>query len=139
MLTDPPYYNNLAYSELSDFYHVWLRRLNLPKYNTANHAPMAESLYGGKNSTSPAEQLTAFADGLASVFAECGRVLARGGMMVFSYSHNQLQAWAALAYALTPHSAIRAAHVGGLLSASPISTSIRTTFRWTRANPKATT
>jgi adenine-specific DNA methylase len=100
VLTDPPYYNNLAYSELSDFYHVWLKRLDLPKYNTANHAPMAESLYGGKNSSSPAEQLTAFADGLASVFAECRRVLAPGGMMVFSYSHNQLQAWAALAYAL---------------------------------------
>lgn len=100
VLTDPPYYNNLAYSELSDFYHVWLRRLNLPRYSESQHAPMAESLYGGKNSTSPAEQLTAFADGLSSVFVECKRVLTPGGMMVLSYSHNQVQAWIALAYAL---------------------------------------
>jgi hypothetical protein len=100
VLTDPPYYNNIAYSELSDFYHVWLRRLKLPRYNASHHAPMAESLYGGKNSTSPAEQLKAFAEGLSSVFAECNRVLTRGGIMVFSYSHNQAQAWIALAYAL---------------------------------------
>lgn len=101
VLTDPPYYNNLAYSELSDFYHVWLKRLHLPCYSTAQHAPMAESLYGGKKkSTTPTEQLTAFADGLASVFKECNRVLTSGGLMVFSYSHNQPQAWIALAYGL---------------------------------------
>ncbi len=101
VLTDPPYYNNLAYSELSDFYHVWLKRLNLPRYKGTQHAPMGESLYGGKNSKSPALQLAGFAEGLADVFAECRRVLARGGIMVFSYSHNQLQAWTALAYALS--------------------------------------
>src|SRR5262249_37325734 len=27
VLTDPPYYDNLSYSELSDFYHVWLRKV----------------------------------------------------------------------------------------------------------------
>jgi adenine-specific DNA methylase len=62
---------------------------------------MAESLYGGKKkSITPTEQLTAFADGLASVFKESNRVLTPGGLMVFSYSHNQPQAWIALAYAL---------------------------------------
>lgn len=101
VLTDPPYYNNLAYSELSDFYHVWLKRLKLPRYKASQHAPMGESLYGGKNSKSPAQQLTGFADGLAAVFAECHRVLALGGIMVFSYSHNQIQAWTALSYALS--------------------------------------
>src|SRR5207245_5149205 len=24
--TDPPYYNNIAYADLSDFFYVWLRR-----------------------------------------------------------------------------------------------------------------
>ena len=32
ILSDPPYYDNLAYSELSDFYHVWLKLLKLDSY-----------------------------------------------------------------------------------------------------------
>lgn len=30
--TDPPYYNNVAYSDLSDFYYVWLRRTLKPTF-----------------------------------------------------------------------------------------------------------
>src|SRR5215475_10909003 len=30
--TDPPYYDNVPYSDLSDFFYVWLRRMLLPVY-----------------------------------------------------------------------------------------------------------
>ncbi|MBT7567303.1 DUF1156 domain-containing protein [archaeon] len=30
--TDPPYYNNIVYSDLSDFFYVWLRRILKPVY-----------------------------------------------------------------------------------------------------------
>ena len=26
VITDPPYYNNIAYADLSDFFYVWLKR-----------------------------------------------------------------------------------------------------------------
>lgn len=102
ILTDPPYYNNLAYSELSDFYHVWLKRLNLMNYNgrTSAHAPMAESLYAGKSSTTKERGVAEFAKGLGAVFQECGRVLVPNGIMVFSYSHNDIDAWLGLGFAL---------------------------------------
>ena len=32
--TDPPYYDNIGYADLSDFFYVWLRRsleVNLPR------------------------------------------------------------------------------------------------------------
>lgn len=102
VLTDPPYYNNLAYSELSDFYHVWLKRLHLPNYNGkhSDHAPMAESLYAGKKSGQGKSDPKVFAEGLASVFKDCHRVLVPNGIMVFTYSHNEIEAWSALAFSL---------------------------------------
>ena len=30
--TDPPYYDNIGYSDLSDFFYVWLRRILAPIY-----------------------------------------------------------------------------------------------------------
>ena len=30
--TDPPYYDNIGYADLSDFFYVWLRRALRPVY-----------------------------------------------------------------------------------------------------------
>jgi putative DNA methylase len=80
-----------------------LKRLNLENYNgyTSAHAPMEESLYAGKLSSTPTGNVKAFAEGLASVFTESRRILADDGLVVFSYSHNEISAWIALSYALT--------------------------------------
>src|SRR5207249_3083757 len=32
--TDPPYYDNIGYADLSDFFYVWLRRMLQPVYPT---------------------------------------------------------------------------------------------------------
>ena len=37
--TDPPYYDNVGYADLSDFFYVWLRR--------ARSAPGTRSVYDG--------------------------------------------------------------------------------------------
>jgi len=29
VITDPPYFDNIAYSELADFFHPWMRQLGL--------------------------------------------------------------------------------------------------------------
>lgn len=56
--TDPPYYDNIGYSDLSDFFYVWLRRALRPVYPTLLSTmlvPKAEELvanpyrHGGKN------------------------------------------------------------------------------------------
>lgn len=101
ILTDPPYYNNLPYSELSDFYHVWLRRLKLPGYpgNDRAHTPLAESLYVRNERNVPAEHQR-YCDGLAKALGECERVLKDNGLLVFTFHHNEPAAWAALASAV---------------------------------------
>lgn len=101
ILTDPPYYNNLPYSELSDFYHVWLRRLDLASYpgNELAHTPLAESLYVRNEKNTPREH-DRYCDGLTKALAECSRVLKDEGMLVFTFHHNEATAWAALASAV---------------------------------------
>jgi putative DNA methylase len=71
--TDPPYYDNIGYSDLSDFFYVWLRRTLkavYPELLSTMQVPKAEELvanpyrHGGK-----VEAKDFFEDGFRSVFA----------------------------------------------------------------------
>lgn len=99
ILTDPPYYNNLSYSELSDFYYVWIRE-SLPKvgHNENNvSTPYQRALYVNKDGD-PSHYR--FVQQLTHIFAQCRRVLRPGGLMVFTFHHRDSDAWEALAKAL---------------------------------------
>jgi len=102
ILTDPPYYNNLAYSELSDFYHVWLKRMGLATYAGNGHrrTPLKESLYVRAGERRAGPDHDRFGDGLAKAFAGCARVLKDPGLMVFTFHHNDPRAWTALTIAI---------------------------------------
>jgi putative DNA methylase len=99
ILADPPYYNNLAYSELSDFYYVWLRRLLPSLFGELHHTPMADSLFVRDEKKYPNDRRR-YAEGLANAFRECHRVLKDEGLMVFTYHHNEKAAWLALSDAI---------------------------------------
>lgn len=99
VLTDPPYYDNLSYSELSDFFYVWLRD-QLPSDSMASRedsTPYLRALYA-KSNCDPSHRR--FVRDLTRVFAHCRRVLKPGGLMVLTFHHRGLQAWDALARAL---------------------------------------
>ena len=99
VLTDPPYYDNLAYSELSDFFYVWLRD-HLPRDARGlqeESTPYLRALYARANSDPSHKR---FVRDLTRVFAHCSRLLKPGGLMVFTFHHRDLEAWAALAKAL---------------------------------------
>jgi putative DNA methylase len=99
VLTDPPYYDNLSYSELSDFFYVWLRdRLPLAgRHVNGASAPYLRALYVNGNDDPSHFR---FVKELTEVFAHCRRVLRVGGLMVFTFHHRDVQAWDALARAL---------------------------------------
>ena len=44
--TDPPYYDNIGYADLSDFFYVWLRRSLRPSFPIFRYVavPKAEEL-----------------------------------------------------------------------------------------------
>ena len=96
IVTDPPYYDSVQYSDLATFFRVWLSRL-LPHelewaYDTSFSAVATKSTTTGTNS---------FATALSRIFSECRRVLkSHSGRMVFTFHHWNPVAWAELTIAL---------------------------------------
>jgi putative DNA methylase len=91
VVTDPPFFDNVHYPELADFFHSWQQL-------TANPA-------GGHNSTrSPAEVQDSKADRfsakLRSVFCKCGCIIKDHSLLVFTYHHSRDEGWKSLAEAL---------------------------------------
>lgn len=99
VLTDPPYFDNIAYSELAEFFLPWLRHFGTVIDEGVDRV-LLDSLVGRR---SDQDSVTSYTEGLTAVFGEVSRVLKPGGMMVFSYRHSVPAAWLALAKALAPH------------------------------------
>jgi len=99
VLTDPPYFNNLSYSELSDFYWVWFKRgIAKPRSHwRGTTSPYKQALYVSRLTNS---QMSRYTTGLSRVFAECGRILKKDGRLVFTYHHKDRRAWMSLAAGL---------------------------------------
>lgn len=100
VLTDPPYFDNLSYSELSDFYHVWLRRLLGKDYpgHDREHTPLRESLFAGRRGSEDGRER--YTETLTQAFRECRRVAREGAAMIFTYHHRSPEAWASVGAAL---------------------------------------
>lgn len=97
VLTDPPYLDNISYSELSEFFLPWLELLKVVNDPRARSRVSMESLIGQRDDAASVER---YADGLCGAFAEIGRVLKTGGLLVFSFRHTSARAWRALAEGL---------------------------------------
>ncbi|MEM6785133.1 MAG: DNA methyltransferase [Bacteroidota bacterium] len=99
VLTDPPYLDNVPYSELSDFYLAWRQQLGVVEapYDQEQAAPLDATLATVERSE-PA--VAAYAQELTTIFRSCHRVLRDDGLMVFTYHHKDPLAWAAVGEAL---------------------------------------
>ena len=99
VITDPPYYDNVQYSELSDYFYVWLRECLHEEYEEFQPelVPKAREIVAN-NSANKDEEF--FVESLANVFSECHRVLKQDGEMVFTYHHNENEAWSVILAAL---------------------------------------
>jgi len=93
ILTDPPYFDNIAYSELSDFYLPWLQAFGLVGSGGRLPRNLAAQARGE-------EAFQGFREGLSDCFVQMRRVLKDDGRLVFTYQHRVPLAWAALAAAL---------------------------------------
>jgi putative DNA methylase len=95
IVTDPPYYDSVHYSDLAAFFRVWLERL-LPDE--------ADWRYDEKQSAvaiRTKEPDSHFMTILSDIFQECGRVLKDGtGRLIFTFHHWDPNAWADLTIAL---------------------------------------
>ena len=104
VVMDPPYYDNVMYAELSDFFYVWLkrtaghvfpelfRRQLTDKENEAVANPA--KFQGEKGARARAGQ--DYQERMAAIFAECRRVLKPDGIMTLMFTHKATGAWDAL-------------------------------------------
>ncbi len=94
VVTDPPFFDNVHYSQLADFFFYWLNQiLDYSKAKTTRRKDEVQDTSS-----------VLFANKLTSVFAECHRVLKHSGLLVFSYHHARHEGWTCV------HRAIR--HAG---------------------------
>lgn len=114
VLTDPPYYDAIPYSDLMDFFYVWLRRTLHglssevdeafreplgPKWShEANDGELIDdaSRFGGDKGRSK----QAYEEGMFRAFQACDRALASDGRMVVVFANKQPEAWEALVGAI---------------------------------------
>jgi putative DNA methylase len=93
VVTDPPFYDNVHYSELADFFHVWQRlwfgETGAAAPDTTRHPGEVQDVESKR-----------FAGKLRGVFAECHRVLKDDGLLVFSYHHSREDGWTSVAAAV---------------------------------------
>ena len=97
VMTDPPYFDNIAYSELAQFFAPWLKALGVIG-DLARSQVTNESLVARKNQS---ESVRKYTSGLGEAFREVARVLKSKGIMAFSYRHTEAPAWHALAEAIS--------------------------------------
>lgn len=94
VITDPPYMDNVHYSELADFFHAWLREIR--PYAMYPDLPTTRQT-GEVQSPTP----KGFEDAIADVWRECNRVMKKDGLLAFTFHQARLSGWVAVMRALT--------------------------------------
>ena len=107
VLTDPPYFDNIAYSELAEFFLPWMQLVGLVSKPIVRNRMERESLVARRHD---ADATIRFTTGLSDAFQEVARVLKTNGLLIFSFRHVLPEAWFALALALA-RTEFRVTHV----------------------------
>lgn len=99
VVTDPPYYGNVMYSELSNFFYVWLRLALKDRYAWFKEelVPWEKEVIENRNQKKGKEDFLA---GLTRVFSESNRILKDDGVFVFTFHHKEKEAWSAVLQAI---------------------------------------
>ena len=99
VITDPPYYDNIIYSEVADYFYVWQKILLEDDYECFRHdkTPRAESIV-----TNPFYDKTEedFETELHEAFTVVHRALKDDGVLAFTYHHSDSESWGELLAAL---------------------------------------
>ncbi len=100
VFTDPPYYDNINYSALSDFFYVWLKRSLgdiFPELFTTYLTPKSKEAIANPSRAESAEEARKFfEDMLKKAFKEIARVLKPNGMAIIVYTHKSTSGWETL-------------------------------------------
>jgi putative DNA methylase len=92
IITDPPFADSVMYSELSDYFYVWLRQALSDDY--ANFVtPLVDDTREAVHNPGRGRDGVFYTTVLGNVFAEAVRKLKPGGKMAFTFHHSGEGAW----------------------------------------------
>ena len=100
VFTDPPYYDNVAYSYLSDYFYVWLKRSIgkiHPELFSTHLSPKSNEIVAYsqiKNGKETGKEK--FEELLKQSFQEINRVLKSNGIATIVYAHKSTDGWETL-------------------------------------------
>lgn len=92
--TDPPYYDNIGYADLSDFFYVWMRQSlkdTYPKLFSTMMVPKAEELIATpyRHNGSTAEAKTFFEDGMLATCKQIYKYAREDVPVTIYYAYKQ--------------------------------------------------
>ncbi|MHA1732428.1 MAG: DUF1156 domain-containing protein [Promethearchaeota archaeon] len=101
VVVDPPYYDNVAYATLSDYFYTWLKRLLGPFHPGEFSAPLTDKeMEAVASERPPVGSTEPYELKMRASFGEIHRVLKPGGIMTLMFTHKTDRAWEVLLRAL---------------------------------------
>ncbi|MGC8988826.1 MAG: hypothetical protein ACP5MD_01760, partial [Verrucomicrobiia bacterium] len=114
VVTDPPYYDAIPYSDLMDFFYVWLRR-SLSGFGAEFDSALPEALSpkwdheksdgeliddSSRHGGDKLKSKSAYEEGMYRSFEACNESLSNDGCLVLVFAHKNPEAWESLAAAV---------------------------------------
>lgn len=105
IITDPPYYDAVPYSDLSDFFYVWLKRSIgdlYPELFTTPATPKTPEIIQepGRFDGNKGEAKQFYETQMTKAFSESARVLKPDGIFIVVFAHKSTAAWETLVNSL---------------------------------------
>lgn len=114
VLTDPPYYDAIPYSDLMDFFYIWLRRTLFglsEEFDSAFKEPLSPKWSHKENDgeliddasrhgNNKAKSKAIYEEGMSRAFLACHSVLNSSGRLIIVFAHKNPDAWETLASAI---------------------------------------
>ncbi len=118
VVVDPPYADNVQYSELADFFYVWLKRtqghrrpewfstylcehdqeavVNISRHRDEGTKASKKGKRDGKTAEAKAKAHAFYQGLMTDTFEECRRILRDDGVLTVIFTHKKQEAWEAL-------------------------------------------
>jgi len=104
VITDPPYYDNVNYGELSDFFYVWLKRILdnfYPELFSTPLTPKSQEIVMNPIIHENKEKARKFFEEMITQsFSEIYRVLKPEGIAVIVFAYKSTDAWESIIHGL---------------------------------------
>lgn len=105
VVTDPPYYDNIPYADIADFFYIWLKRSIgnvLPEHFSSQLTPKKSeaTALSGRHAGDMRAATREYEELMLLAFRDANRVLKAAGALCVVYAHKTTLGWSTLVDAL---------------------------------------